>query len=166
MITPQVFVRTVLPEDGPEMANIIRQVLVEFNVPKKGSAFSDPSMEAFYNYYQAPRSVSWVLTAGTALWGGGGLAPLENGDSGVCELQKMYFRKEVRGQGWGARILLRALEQARAFQYRQCYLETMPYMQAAQALYQRNGFSYLDAPMGNTGHTVCTVWMSKPLLQE
>ncbi len=165
MITPQVFVRTVLPEDGPEMANIIRQVLVEFNVPKKGSAFSDPSMEAFYNYYQAPRSVYWVLTDGKELWGGGGLAPLENGDSGVCELQKMYFRKEVRGQGWGARILLRALEQARAFQYRQCYLETMPYMQAAQTLYQRNGFSYLDAPMGNTGHTVCTVWMSKPLLQ-
>ncbi|MGB5404808.1 GNAT family N-acetyltransferase [Robiginitalea sp.] len=165
MITPQVFVRTVLPEDGAQMANIIRQVLVEFNVPKKGSAFSDPSMEAFYNYYQAPRSVYWVLTDGKELWGGGGLAPLENGDSGVCELQKMYFRKEVRGQGWGARILLRALEQARAFQYRQCYLETMPYMQAAQALYQRNGFSYLDAPMGNTGHTVCTVWMSKPLLK-
>ncbi|MGB5654556.1 MAG: GNAT family N-acetyltransferase [Robiginitalea sp.] len=165
MITPQVFVRPVLPADGPGMADIIRQVLVEFKVPKKGSAFSDPSMEAFYSYYQAPRSVYWVLTDGEQLWGGGGLAPLENGDSGICELQKMYFRKEIRGQGWGERILLMALEKARAFAYRQCYLETMHYMQAAQALYQRQGFSYLKAPMGNTGHTVCTVWMSKPLLK-
>ncbi len=165
MITPQVFVRPVLPADGPGMADIIRQVLVEFKVPKKGSAFSDPSMEAFYSYYQAPRSVYWVLTDGEQLWGGGGLAPLENGDSGICELQKMYFRKEIRGQGWGEHILLMALEKARAFAYRQCYLETMHYMQAAQALYQRQGFSYLEAPMGNTGHTVCTVWMSKPLLK-
>jgi putative acetyltransferase len=163
MISPEVYVRPVLPGDGPAMAEIIRQVLVEYNVPKKGSAFSDPSMEAFYSYYQVPRSVYWVLTDGEEIWGGGGIAPLENGDSGVCELQKMYFRKKIRGQGWGERILLLALEKARAFEYRQCYLETMPYMQAAQSLYRRNGFSYLEGPMGNTGHTVCTVWMSKPL---
>jgi len=163
MISPEVFARPVLPGDGPAMAVIIRQVLVEYNVPKEGSAFSDPAMAAFYNYYQAPRYVYWVLTDGEQLWGGGGIAPLENGDSGVCELQKMYFRKEIRGQGWGGRILLLALEKAQSFQYRQCYLETMPYMQAAQSLYRRNGFSYLEAPMGNTGHTVCTVWMSKTL---
>lgn len=163
MITPQVNIRPVMPGDGPGMAEIIRQVLIEFSVPKKGSAFSDPSMEAFYSYYQRPRAAYWVLSDGERLWGGGGLAPLENGDSGVCELQKMYFRKEIRGQGWGERILRLALEKASAFKYQYCYLETMPYMEAAQALYRRKGFSYLDAPMGNTGHTVCSVWMSKPL---
>jgi putative acetyltransferase len=152
-----------VPDDGPELARIIREALIEFEVPEKGSAFSDPSMEHLYAYFQAPRSVYWVLTDGAKIWGGGGLAPLENGDAGVCELQKMYFRKEVRGQRWGERILRMALEKAYTFKYRQCYLETMPNMQGAQALYRRHGFTYLDAPMGNTGHTVCKVWMLKPL---
>lgn len=165
MITSQVRIRPLLPEDGPHIAGIIRQVLVEFGVPRKGSAYADPSMDALYRYYQAPRSMYWVLTDGTALFGGGGLAPLENGAPGVCELQKMYFRKEVRGQGWGERILQMALEKAFVYGFQECYLETMPYMKAAQALYQRFGFRYLDAPMGNTGHTVCSVWMSKPLIK-
>ena len=75
----------------------------------------------------------------------------------------MYFKKEVRGKGWGERILALALEKAGAFGFEECYLETMPYMASAQALYRRFGFRYLEAPMGATGHTVCTVWMSKPL---
>ena len=166
MIPSKVRIRPILPEDGPLIAEIIRQVLVEFEVPRKGSAFTDTSMEALYTYYQAPRSVYWVLTDGEELWGGGGLSPLENGDRRGCGLQKMYFRKEIRGQGWGERILQMALEQASAFGYEVCYLETMRYMMAAQSLYKRFGFQYLETPMGDTGHSVCNVWMSKPLNGE
>jgi len=153
-----------LPGDGPEIASIIREVLIEFGVPRKGSAFADPAMDALYAYYQVPRSFYWVLTDGARLWGGGGIAPLEQGDPRVCELQKMYFKKEIRGQGWGEHILNLALGKAGDFGFQECYLETMPYMKAAQALYQRLGFRYLEAPMGNTGHTVCSVWMSKPMI--
>ena len=44
-----------------------------------------------------------------------------------------------------------------------CYLETLPYMKAAQKLYLKTGFSYIDGPMGNTGHTSCNVWLTKAL---
>ncbi len=37
--------------------------------------------------------------------------------------------------------------------------ETMPYMKAAQLLYKKNGFDYLEGPMGDTGHYECGVNM-------
>jgi putative acetyltransferase len=36
-------------------------------------------------------------------------------------------------------------------------------MEAAQKLYNKVGFEYLDKPLGNTGHTSCPVWMLKKL---
>ncbi len=44
-----------------------------------------------------------------------------------------------------------------------CYLETMPYMLDAQELYRKNGFVYINKPMGDTGHYSCPVWMTKEL---
>jgi putative acetyltransferase len=55
------------------------------------------------------------------------------------------------------------LEKAKTIGFENCYLETMPYMDAAQALYKKNGFVNLDKPMGNTGHYSCPVWMLKKL---
>jgi putative acetyltransferase len=39
----------------------------------------------------------------------------------------------------------------------------MPYMEAAQKLYKKNGFISLEKPMGATGHYSCNVWMLKKL---
>jgi putative acetyltransferase len=36
-------------------------------------------------------------------------------------------------------------------------------MKNALNLYEKWGFKYLEAPMGNTGHYSCTVWMLKKL---
>ena len=47
--------------------------------------------------------------------------------------------------------------------YEFCYIETMNNMKDAQNLYKKYDFSYLDRPLGNTGHTSCPVWMLKKL---
>ena len=127
------------------------------------TAFLDAATDRMYETYQAPRSAYWVVSGGDGLWGGGGIGPLEGAGSGTCELQKMYFRSALRGRGWGDRLLTLALETAVGFGFEKCYLETMPYMEAARKLYQRHGFLYRDRPMGQTGHTSCTVWMEKEL---
>ena len=57
----------------------------------------------------------------------------------------------------------KCLQSAKDFGYSKCYLETMPYMEAAQKLYKKVGFDYLCAPMGNTDHKSCPVWMLKKL---
>ena len=36
-------------------------------------------------------------------------------------------------------------------------------MKAAQKLYLKKGFYYIDGPIGNTGHTSCNVWLIKKL---
>ena len=52
---------------------------------------------------------------------------------------------------------------AKEYKFDKCYLETMTYMKAAQGLYLKKGFEYIDGPMGNTGHYSCPVHMLKEL---
>jgi putative acetyltransferase len=47
--------------------------------------------------------------------------------------------------------------------YQTVYLETMPELSKAVKVYEHFGFQYLDAPMGNSGHCGCDLWMSKSL---
>ena len=84
-------------------------------------------------------------------------------DGNICEFQKMYFLPEARGLGLGSKMITDCLQKAKEFGFEKCYLETMPYMDAATALYKKNGFTLLDKPVGNTGHYSCNVWMLKEL---
>ena len=51
--------------------------------------------------------------------------------------------------------MARCLDAARGFGFRQCYLETLTGMDAAQSLYHRSGFTRIDHPLGATGHGGC-----------
>ena len=55
------------------------------------------------------------------------------------------------------------LQFAKSKQFKQCCKETIPNMKEAQALYQRFGFEYLEAPIGNMGYCSCSVWMLNQL---
>ena len=156
-------IRQVLPGDNQGIGDLIRGVLKEFGVPDRGTTLADPSLDCIYETYQVPRASYWVVAGTSGIWGGAGLAPLEGAQLRVCELQKMYLREEIRGQGWGGRLLRKILGQAANLGYTKCYLETMPYMEASQYLYAQYGFRRLQAPLGQTGHSACTVWMEKTL---
>ena len=56
-----------------------------------------------------------------------------------------------------------ATEKAKDFGFENCYLETLPYMEAAVKLYKRNGFVNLEKPLGNTSHFNCDIWMLKEI---
>ena len=156
-------IREIQSEDNAQVAKVIRMVLEELNVPKVGTAYADPQLDKMYETYQESRSAYFVVEHEGRIIGTAGIAPLANGSPDVCELQKMYFLPETRGLGVGSQMMGICLAKATALGFKQCYLETMPYMKAAQKLYQRSGFEYLDKPMGCTGHTSCGVWMIKDL---
>ncbi len=156
-------IRKIRKEDNPEMALIIREVLPECGAPTEGTAYADPELDRMYETYQQPGCIYWVIDDGQRIWGGGGIAPLRGGPGGVCELQKMYFKSELRGHGQGKALLKLALEKAREMGYDRCYLETMPYMDRAMGLYRHFGFRDLSGPAGDTGHTACQVWMELDL---
>ena len=158
-----VTIREIQKGDDAEIAQLIRTVLIEFNVPKIGTAYADPQLDCMFETYAGPKSIYFVIEAGGKLIGGAGISHLVNEAETVCELQKMYFLPEARGKGLGTQIMESCLDAAKASGYEKCYLETMPYMEAAQKLYKRSGFAYILKPMGNTGHTSCPVWMIKEL---
>lgn len=156
-------IREIKEEDNQAVASLIRSVFDEMEIPKVGTAYEDPYLDLMFEEYNKPQSVYFVVENDGEIVGCAGIAPLENGDPEICELQKMYFLPKTRGLGIGTQMMEKCLEKARAFDFKKCYIETMPFMHAAQKLYKKSGFEYLDAPMGCTGHNSCPVWMLKVL---
>lgn len=157
-------IRLIQHQDNSQIAALIRSVLIEHNAPKVGTAYADTSLDTLSDVYNLPRSVYYVAESHGKVIGGCGIAPLENGSEIICELQKMYFAPEARGTGVASELLQKCLDAATGLGFSQCYLETLPNMVAAQKLYSKFGFTYLDAPLGNTGHSSCPVWMIKSLV--
>lgn len=164
LVNADYHLRPVAIMDNKPLANVLREVLIEFDVPKQGTAYADPELDDMYHAYQKPKHAYWIVTNNDTILGGAGIAPLQEGPTHVCELQKMYFHKKARGKGLGQRMISQLLSLATSFGFTTCYLETMPNMYAAQKLYAANGFEYIDAPLGNTGHCSCPVWMTKSLV--
>jgi len=156
-------IREIQKDDNPVIAQVIRDVLLELNVPKVGTAYADPQLDYLFETYSLSKSIYFVLEKDSKIIGGAGISQLENEIETICELQKMYFLPEARGLGLGSELINKCLQSALDFGYKKCYLETMPYMLDAQKLYKKVGFEYLCQPLGNTGHTSCPVWMLKDL---
>ena len=155
-------IREIEPGDNQEVANVVRNVLVEMGVPKVGTAYEDKSLDDMYGHYNLPKMEYFVVEEEGKIIGCAGIGPLP-GEPEVCELQKMYFLPTARGRGIGAEMMKTCLDFARNAGYKRCYLETMPYMEHARKLYARTGFQPLEGPMGETGHYNCSVWMIKDL---
>ncbi len=156
-------IRPIELKDNSEVAQLIREVLVEFGVPKVGTAYEDEALDNMYKAYNETRKQYYVVEDENKIIGGAGIAPLQGGDTNICELQKMYFLPIARGKGIGAKMIQTCLEHARKEKFTKCYLETMPYMESAVKLYNKAGFKFLDKPLGSTGHYSCQSWMIKEL---
>lgn len=155
LLSTPFLIRPITRDDNAAMAAIIRRVMPEFGADGPGFAIHDEEVDRMCEAYANPRSAYFVLERDGHVLGGGGVAPLENGEPDVCELRKMYFLPETRGIGAGTAMIQRCLDAARTFGFQRCYLETLTGMDAAQALYKRSGFQRIDAPMGGTGHFSC-----------
>jgi putative acetyltransferase len=156
-------IRKIEKKDNPEVAQLIRDVFDELNIPKVGTAYADPYLDLMYEEYNKSQSAYFVVENNGRVVGVAGVAPLEKEAETICELQKMYFLPETRGLGIGSQMMEICLQSARDFGFEKCYLETMPFMHDAQKLYKKYGFEYIGSPMGSTGHVSCPVWMLKEL---
>ncbi|NGO00170.1 MarR family transcriptional regulator [Grimontia sp. S25] len=155
--------RLLEPADNAAIATVIRKVSEEYGLTAdKGYSVADPTLDVLSESYKADNAAYWVVEQNGKILGGGGIAPLP-GEEGVCELQKMYFRPELRGRGFARRLAAMAMKFARNQGYHSCYLETTACLKEAIRLYESLGFKRVDAPLGNTGHTDCEVAMLKKL---
>jgi len=148
-------IRPIEARDSAAVAHIIRTVMPEFGASGPGFAIHDAEVADMAAAYAQPGSAYFVVERDGRVCGGGGVAALSGGDGKVCELRKMYFLPELRGLGAAAALIALCLERAQQLGYRQCYLETLTGMDAAQRLYEKHGFQRIPAAMGNTGHFGC-----------
>ncbi len=156
-------IREIQQKDNTQIAKAIRNVLIEFGVPKVGTAYADKILDTLFETYTSKKAIYYVIEKNGEIYGGAGIKQLDNYEGNICELQKMYFKNDARGIGLGSKMMDICLLKAKEFGFEKCYLETLPYMTDARKLYRKVGFKDLDAPMGNTGHFSCNLWMLKDL---
>jgi putative acetyltransferase len=156
-------IRPIEARDDVAIASIIRTVMPEFGAVGRGFAINDPEVDWMSRAYAQPRSAYFVVERDGVVLGGGGIAPLDGGEEDICELRKMYFLPQARGQGAGAALMERCLDAGRGFDYRRCYIETLGGMDAAMKLYERSGFQRISAPLGATGHGGCNTFYLRAL---
>jgi putative acetyltransferase len=156
-------IREIKFDDNLQIESIIKSTFIELGLPLTGTAYEDIETTRMFESYQEKNAVYFVIEENGIVKGGGGIKGLTDESTTICELQKMYFSHEIRGKGYGRKLLQVCLEAAKTMGYKQCYLETLSTLETAQKLYQQNNFNSLESPMGNTGHNSCGIWMLKTL---
>jgi len=156
-------IREIAPKDNLKIATVIRNVFEELDAPKVGTAYADPHLNTLFEVYQDDTEIYFVVEKDEIILGGCGIGKLINAEIKICELQKMYLANEARGKGIAKELMQKCLTFAKQVGYDKCYIETLPFMKDAQKLYVKSGFSYIDGPMGATGHNACDVFMIKNL---
>ena len=155
--------RLIQKSDNKALANVIRTVLIQQGNNVDGTVFTDSATDKMFDGYQTKNSIYFVVIVDDVLVGGCGVAHLSGEPDYVCELQRLFILKTVRGKGVGQKLMDKCVEFAKQKTYKLMYLETFPNMKEAIGLYKKNGFKLIENPMGNTGHFYCTTRMTKKL---
>ncbi|KAB2921415.1 MAG: GNAT family N-acetyltransferase [Bacteroidetes bacterium] len=158
-----VVLRPIRPDDNAPLAELIREIFREFGVARPGTVYTDPTTDDLYGLFRTPGSAYWVAEEEGSVGGGSGVFPTKGLPEGCAELVKLYLTAPYRGEGIGRRLMDRSILSARELGYRSLYLETLPELAAAVGMYERSGFTHLSAPLGESGHFGCTIWMIKDL---
>lgn len=84
-----------------------------------------------------PDGIFYVVFDGETALGMGGLRRVRDT---IGEIKRIYVSRESRGEGLGAQITDRLLNDARSFGYRELLLDTGPFMTSAHRIYEAAGF--------------------------
>lgn len=156
-------IRPIQLSDNVPLAAIIRSSIEELGLPTEGTAHSDPTTYNLYQLFQKPKSYYWVAEKEGVVLGGCGIYPSNGLPDGCGELVRFFLAPSARKQGLGRLLMQKSIDTAMQLGYTTCYLESFPDMKDAIRMYEKSGFDYLNAPLGNTGHFSCNVWMLKKL---
>ncbi len=156
-------IRNIQPTDNPYLSKIIKDTLTEFGANHPGTVYYDPTTDALYELFQAKGAGYFVAELDGQIVGGGGIYPTDGLTADTCELVKMYLLPHARGTGLGKTLIEKNLAFAKETGYKQVYLESMPELKQALKVYAKFGFEYLKGPIGNSGHTGCSLWMLRSL---
>ena len=107
---------------------------LDFNLCFQGF---DDELAGLPGAYAPPKGRLLLAYAGSTVIGGVGLRPLE---TDICEMKRLYVRPGHRALKAGRALAEALIDEARSIGYRAMRLDTLPDMDAAQALYRTLGF--------------------------
>lgn len=122
-------------DEGP-VKFVVYKVLQEFGLQPDPSGV-DSDLEDLPKHYSSGGNRFLVLEHHGEIVGCGGLG---RGCSGLPEIRKMYLLKPYRGLGFGKKILLSLIEEAKNQGASTVTLETASVLKDAISLYERTGF--------------------------
>ena len=152
-------VRKIVAEDDAAAAEMIRTILREFKIDRPGTVYTDPTTDHLSKLFEHPESAYWIAEEDGEILGGCGIYPTSGLPEGCVELVKLYTAASARGKGIGKMLMQKSIESAQHFGYNEVYLESFPELTTAINMYKKAGFITLPAPLGNSGHFACNVWM-------
>lgn len=151
--------------DNQTLAKIIRSGIEEFDIPRNGTAYTDPTTDDLFQLFQSENSFYYVAVENDEILGGCGIFPTQNLPENCAELVRFFLTQKARNKGIGKKLMLKCIDLAQEFGYNTIYLESFPEMKKAISLYEKLNFEYLNNPLGNSGHYACNIWMLKRLNQ-
>lgn len=134
-------IRSATNADEVRVTELVFVVLAEYGLQADPKT-TDADLQDIEGNYVRRGGLFEVIEDGDALVGSVGLYPI---DENVCELRKMYFVPQARGQGLGQYILVRMIGQARDLGFKRIVLETSSKLTAANRLYTGFGFTRVDS---------------------
>ena len=135
---PEITIRCAANADVEQVKDLIYAVLREYDlIPEPGGTDAD-IQDIEKNYLERGGVFELLEDPNGNLLGTAGLYPM---NAETVELRKMYFRPELRGQGWGKKMLTRMIDRARELGFKRVYLETASQLKEAIGLYKSFGFT-------------------------
>ena len=138
MIEPtKISIRSATNADCERVKALVFGILQEYGLETAPNGTDNDLNDLEANYINRGGIFEILEDADGNLLGTVGLYPM---DAETVELRKMYFAKELRGQGFGKRILQRMIEKSRESGFKKIYLETASVLKEAVHLYEKFGF--------------------------
>ena len=159
----EIIIRKIKKSDDKSLAKIIRRCFHDFKVPTAGTVYEDSTTDHLFKLFSEENSALFVAEVDGELCGCCGIFPTEGLPEKCGELVKFYISRDFRGKGLGKKLMEESIEFAKKSRYQSIYIESLPEFSTAVSIYEKQGFKYLEKPLGNSGHSGCNLWMIKHL---
>lgn len=159
----KITLRPIKKSDNPKLSQIIKATFDEFNAPRQGTVYSDPSTDHLYELFKNEKSACWVAKLNGEVVGSCGIYPTKGLDKDTCELVKFYLAPHARSFGIGKHLMYQCEASAIDLGYRKIYLESLPEFENAIHMYLKAGYKEVAKALGDSVHSGCTIFMIKEL---
>lgn len=159
----KIAIRPIKKTDNPELSQIIKATFDEFNAPRQGTVYSDPSTDDLFEVFQNEKSACWVALLDGEVVGSCGVYHTKGLDTDTCELVKFYLAPHARSLGIGKQLLYQCEASALDLGFQKIYIESLPEFENAIHMYLKAGYEEIEEALGDSGHSGCTIFMIKEL---